>query len=159
MKLSRLEKRILILIRDAYPIPYDPDSKDVLAIGERPVVTDESLNAECTATLSDVRQVTEKLHNFQLIKSVYLLDPREFIQQGTGPGYVARIVVIGPPGGPFGQHTYQITKHGIAEIDKFPIERLKRAGWKAIEDKGVVAVVAAATAVLTWFLTRLGLNR
>jgi len=157
VKLSRLDRRVLRLVRDAYPIPYDPDNKEILAVGERPLVTDESLHAECvTATASDIRQVTEKLRQFQLIRAVYLCDEREFHEQYTGAGNLIRHVVAGPAGGPFGKYTYQVTTHGVAEIEKFLPERLKRMVWKAVEERGGVVVVALLTAFATWFLTRLG---
>jgi hypothetical protein len=95
----------------------------------------------------------------QFIQSDYLCDPREFAEQYTGAGFTNRLPVAGPPGGPHGQYTYQITKHDIAEIDKVLIERLKRAFWKAVEERSGVAVAVSATAVVTWLLTRFGLNR
>lgn len=159
MKLSRLEKRVLKVIHDAYPIPYDPeaDKGKVLAIGERPIINDETIQTNCVCTLSDVRQTTEKLLNFQLIHRVYLCDPKEFVEQGTGGGHTIRLIVL-VKGAPFGQYIFQITKHGVAEVEKFVPERLKRAFWKAVEEKGGLVLWTAIGAMGGAFLAWLGLK-
>jgi hypothetical protein len=158
VKLSRLEKRLLLLIRDAYPIPHDPSSKEILKVGERPVVTDETLFPKCRSTLSEIREAIEKLKQFQLVHSTYLCDPREFAEQYVGAGHRVRLAVMGPPGGPHGQHILQITKHGIDEIEKFPTERLKRAAWKFVEEKGAIAVTGILGTAGGWLLGWFGFS-
>jgi hypothetical protein len=154
----RLEKQVLRVIRDAYPIPYDPASKKILAIGERPLITDETVHSKCTATLNEVRQAIERLQQFQLIERVYLCDPSEFAQQYVGTGITVRLPLAGRPGGPRGKYIFQITQHGQKEIDELVIERLKRAAWKVVEERGAVLITAAISILGTWFLTRLGLK-
>jgi hypothetical protein len=153
-----LEKQVLHIIRDEYPVPFDASSTKILAIGERPTVTPETVHPKCMGTLNEVRQAVDRLHEFQLIERVYLCDPREFAQQHTGAGHIIRLVVGGPPGGPHGQYIFQITDHGQKIIDTFLPERLKRAWWKFAEERLLLALTLLVTAFCTWFLTRLGLR-
>jgi hypothetical protein len=96
-----LERRVLAAIRDAYPTPYDPESKEkdrILAVGERPIVTDETINEKCAAV--ETREPSIELvvgRNAENNLEFTLASRRRLaalVVLGSGPPYLLRAAGI-----------------------------------------------------------------
>ncbi len=157
MRFIKIERRILRLIRNEFPVAYDPKaSKKPLAIGERPLLTEEAIALKSIGAKPDeVRGALEKLMVFECIRKVPLLTHEEYKDQDLAGGDSVRHVPLpmhpGPRTGPVG---YQITEHGQKVLDSFVWERIKRlpSTWalKLAEEKGHSIIAAGLGAVLYW---------
>jgi hypothetical protein len=72
MKFSRLERQVLRFIRNRYPIPYDSSKEeDIIAIGERPLPTEDMILQECKEERADsVKKAMQMLLSYQCIVPV-----------------------------------------------------------------------------------------
>lgn len=117
MKLSRTEVRVLARIKSTYPIVLEAEEKQIVAIGERPLETQNSLahrffdgdENKCAAA-------TKNLVAYQCVRIVHLHAPEDFKDIDRGSSRI-RITYLKPPTGIDG---YQISQHG----DKFLASRL-----------------------------------
>ena len=128
MKFSRLDFSILRSIHDAFPIPFVASPKSVIAVGERPLLTEELLCKKLLkASPESVCSSLARLIAFQCIEKVYLYSQNEFAEQWAA-GRTIRHVVLTPPSG---LNCFQVTQHGIETLEKCFRERVKRttAHW------------------------------
>jgi hypothetical protein len=153
VKLTRLDKRALRIINDAYPVPYDPTSDRDRIVEERPyLLPAEEVHAKCTATLNEVRDAITKLCHFQLVEPVYLFGPGEYgdmqtVGRRTFRSFPLPMSVDQPR---TGRDTFQVTQRGHELLNTFPIESVKRFGRKMLEEKGPKAMWALAGIVFGW---------
>jgi len=99
VKLSPLDRRLLRLIYKTYPIAFASEDEDaVIAIGERPLATEESiLQAVPNSSPGEVSKSLATLVAFQCIQKVYLSGPKDFVEQMTTPGRIVRHCVLTSP--------------------------------------------------------------
>ena len=119
MKLSNLDRRVLRQIRRQYPIAHDPQSKAIIAVGERPLPTENDIAKSVQCTAEALRTSLSILLSYQCIAKVYLYSRSEFAEQTAG-GDIIRLPFLCERAG---ENAYQVTSLGEATIKTFFKER------------------------------------
>ena len=85
MKLSRTELRILARIKSTYPIVLEAEEKLIVAIGERPLETQNSLAHEFfDGSESKCAEAIKNLLAYQCVRIVHLHAPGDFADIDIG---------------------------------------------------------------------------
>lgn len=122
MKLNCLDRRILRMIRDDYPIPYAQDTEEAIAVGERPLPSADLLRQRLGTQIQSIDDSLDKLVAYQCIVRVYLLSASEFRDQWAAGRRVRRII-ISPP---HGVNAFQITPISLSVLANQCRERFNR---------------------------------
>ncbi len=152
MKLSSLQQRVLRFIKKTYPIVYDKsDANEIIAIGERPLATEDSIRtAYPSSTRDEIKDALKVLKSFQYISDLYLHHESDYVEQSVGGGKKVRHIPMKQPEGHFG---YQITQIGVDTVNGFFYEMASNAirGWlRKLSESYASTILSVVAGMIIW---------